>query len=262
MQGYIQLIKSHSKDISNVKRFLFQINTALLNCASKNHKKNYHQVQKITYKKLFSTMIMIWFLEHNISKWFLKAHVTLTIKIRLYHHMNKVHLKMYWNRKLILNCNYYSQYYCFYFRLNKSSFREHVRLSKTLHNLTNQLTNLTNTKLVNYIFFCIIKLIVTLIPILLLTSPVKDIHEVLEVTVFDEDGDKAPDFLGKVALPILSVSAEHWHHLLKYLTFSSYILEQWCEKHLNWIGSLVKMVPQMAAFVASSTVVFVSLSCL
>uniref|UniRef100_A0A9J7Z178 Multiple C2 domains, transmembrane 2b n=1 Tax=Cyprinus carpio carpio TaxID=630221 RepID=A0A9J7Z178_CYPCA len=38
------------------------------------------------------------------------------------------------------------------------------------------------------------------------TFPVKDIHEVLEVTVFDEDGDKAPDFLGKVALPLLSVS--------------------------------------------------------
>ncbi|XP_067301301.1 multiple C2 and transmembrane domain-containing protein 2 isoform X2 [Pseudorasbora parva] len=37
------------------------------------------------------------------------------------------------------------------------------------------------------------------------TFPVKDIHEVLEVTVFDEDGDKAPDFLGKVVLPLLSV---------------------------------------------------------
>ncbi|XP_016366269.1 multiple C2 and transmembrane domain-containing protein 2, partial [Sinocyclocheilus rhinocerous] len=37
------------------------------------------------------------------------------------------------------------------------------------------------------------------------TFPVKDIHEVLEVTVFDEDGDKAPDFLGKVALPLISI---------------------------------------------------------
>ncbi|XDV18732.1 hypothetical protein PO909_024368 [Leuciscus waleckii] len=37
------------------------------------------------------------------------------------------------------------------------------------------------------------------------TFPVKDIHEVLEVTVFDEDGDKAPDFLGKVVLPLLSI---------------------------------------------------------
>ncbi|XP_056317043.1 multiple C2 and transmembrane domain-containing protein 2 isoform X2 [Danio aesculapii] len=36
------------------------------------------------------------------------------------------------------------------------------------------------------------------------TFPVKDIHEVLEVTVFDEDGDKAPDFLGKVAIPLVS----------------------------------------------------------
>ncbi|RXN30298.1 multiple C2 and transmembrane domain-containing 2-like protein [Labeo rohita] len=39
--------------------------------------------------------------------------------------------------------------------------------------------------------------------------PVKDIHEVLEVTVFDEDGDKAPDFLGKVALPLLSIRNGH-----------------------------------------------------
>lgn len=37
------------------------------------------------------------------------------------------------------------------------------------------------------------------------TFPIKDIHEVLEITVFDEDGDKAPDFLGKVAVPLLSV---------------------------------------------------------
>uniref|UniRef100_A0AAX7SCT0 C2 domain-containing protein n=1 Tax=Astatotilapia calliptera TaxID=8154 RepID=A0AAX7SCT0_ASTCA len=34
------------------------------------------------------------------------------------------------------------------------------------------------------------------------TFPVKDIHDVLVVTIFDEDGDKAPDFLGKVAIPL------------------------------------------------------------
>ncbi|KAL0977999.1 hypothetical protein UPYG_G00164490 [Umbra pygmaea] len=39
----------------------------------------------------------------------------------------------------------------------------------------------------------------------LLTIPIKDIHDVLEVTVFDDDGDKAPDFLGKVAIPLLSI---------------------------------------------------------
>ncbi|KAL2088372.1 hypothetical protein ACEWY4_015271 [Coilia grayii] len=37
------------------------------------------------------------------------------------------------------------------------------------------------------------------------TLPIKDIHDILEVTVFDEDGDKAPDFLGKVAISLLSV---------------------------------------------------------
>ncbi|XP_072324799.1 multiple C2 and transmembrane domain-containing protein 2-like [Scyliorhinus torazame] len=34
---------------------------------------------------------------------------------------------------------------------------------------------------------------------------IRDIHDVLEVTVFDEDGDKPPDFLGKVAIPLLSI---------------------------------------------------------
>ncbi|XP_075431363.1 multiple C2 and transmembrane domain-containing protein 2 isoform X2 [Ascaphus truei] len=37
------------------------------------------------------------------------------------------------------------------------------------------------------------------------TFPIKDIHDVLEVTVFDEDGDKPPDFLGKVAIPLLCI---------------------------------------------------------
>ncbi|XP_067873876.1 multiple C2 and transmembrane domain-containing protein 2-like isoform X2 [Heterodontus francisci] len=34
---------------------------------------------------------------------------------------------------------------------------------------------------------------------------IRDIHDVLDVTVFDEDGDKPPDFLGKVAIPLLSI---------------------------------------------------------
>ncbi|KAM6981306.1 multiple C2 and transmembrane domain-containing protein 2 [Aplochiton taeniatus] len=38
------------------------------------------------------------------------------------------------------------------------------------------------------------------------TFPVKDIHDILEVTLFDEDGDKPPDFLGKVAIPLLSIN--------------------------------------------------------
>ncbi|XP_072237120.1 multiple C2 and transmembrane domain-containing protein 2-like isoform X1 [Leuresthes tenuis] len=37
------------------------------------------------------------------------------------------------------------------------------------------------------------------------TFPVKDIHDVLVVTLFDDDGDKAPDFLGRVAIPLLSI---------------------------------------------------------
>uniref|UniRef100_A0A8D3AAY1 Multiple C2 domains, transmembrane 1b n=1 Tax=Scophthalmus maximus TaxID=52904 RepID=A0A8D3AAY1_SCOMX len=37
------------------------------------------------------------------------------------------------------------------------------------------------------------------------TFNVKDIHSVLEVTVFDEDRDRSADFLGKVAIPLLHI---------------------------------------------------------
>uniref|UniRef100_A0A8C6VR60 Multiple C2 domains, transmembrane 2b n=1 Tax=Nothobranchius furzeri TaxID=105023 RepID=A0A8C6VR60_NOTFU len=48
------------------------------------------------------------------------------------------------------------------------------------------------------------------------TFPVKDIHDVLMVTIFDDDGDKAPDFLGKVAIPLLSIrGGQQTTHLLK-----------------------------------------------
>uniref|UniRef100_A0A8C2JPU1 Multiple C2 domains, transmembrane 2a n=1 Tax=Cyprinus carpio TaxID=7962 RepID=A0A8C2JPU1_CYPCA len=39
-----------------------------------------------------------------------------------------------------------------------------------------------------------------------LTFPIKDIHDVLVLTVYHDDGDKAPDVLGKVAIPLLTVS--------------------------------------------------------
>lgn len=55
-----------------------------------------------------------------------------------------------------------------------------------------------------------------------LHSPVKDIHDVLGVTIYDDDGDKAPDFLGKVAISLLSVRTtslrvHHEHNRLIYL---------------------------------------------
>lgn len=46
----------------------------------------------------------------------------------------------------------------------------------------------------------------------LLCSNIKDIHSVLEVTVYDEDRDRSADFLGKVAIPLLSVSFMHLTH--------------------------------------------------
>lgn len=48
-----------------------------------------------------------------------------------------------------------------------------------------------------------------------LSSRVKDVHEVLEVTVFDEDRDKKVEFLGKVAIPLLRIksSEKKWYSL-------------------------------------------------
>ena len=37
------------------------------------------------------------------------------------------------------------------------------------------------------------------------SSNVKDIHSMLEVTVYDEDRDKKVEFLGKVLIPLLKV---------------------------------------------------------
>lgn len=46
---------------------------------------------------------------------------------------------------------------------------------------------------------------ITFVQLLFIYSPIKDIHDVIELTVLDENGDKA-NFLGKVAIPLLTVS--------------------------------------------------------
>lgn len=46
-------------------------------------------------------------------------------------------------------------------------------------------------------------------------SNVKDIHSVLEVTVYDEDRDHKVEFLGKVAIPLLRIhnGEKRWYAL-------------------------------------------------
>ncbi|CAF4417721.1 unnamed protein product [Didymodactylos carnosus] len=45
--------------------------------------------------------------------------------------------------------------------------------------------------------------------------PVRDIHSVLEITVFDEDKNKTSEFLGKIAIPLLSIKngEKKWYTL-------------------------------------------------
>ncbi|XP_069081588.1 multiple C2 and transmembrane domain-containing protein 1 isoform X3 [Pleurodeles waltl] len=48
------------------------------------------------------------------------------------------------------------------------------------------------------------------------TFNIKDIHSLLEVTVYDEDRDRSADFLGKVAIPLLSIqNGEQKAYVLK-----------------------------------------------
>ncbi|XP_038958084.1 multiple C2 and transmembrane domain-containing protein 1 isoform X10 [Rattus norvegicus] len=48
------------------------------------------------------------------------------------------------------------------------------------------------------------------------TFNIKDIHSVLEVTVYDEDRDRSADFLGRVAIPLLSIqNGEQKAYVLK-----------------------------------------------
>lgn len=54
--------------------------------------------------------------------------------------------------------------------------------------------------------WCSFSMCTTGVCLCVLSSNVKDIHSVLEVTVYDEDRDRSADFLGKVAIPLLNVS--------------------------------------------------------
>lgn len=63
------------------------------------------------------------------------------------------------------------------------------------------------------------------------SSNVKDIHSVLEVTVYDEDRDRSADFLGKVAIPLLNVSQRQFSVCFFFFSFSfgdnSENIEEW-----------------------------------
>uniref|UniRef100_A0A8I5N4B1 Multiple C2 and transmembrane domain-containing protein 2 n=1 Tax=Papio anubis TaxID=9555 RepID=A0A8I5N4B1_PAPAN len=69
------------------------------------------------------------------------------------------------------------------------------------------------------------------------TFPIKDIHDVLEVTVFDEDGDKPPDFLGKVAIPLLSILSRDVDRV-KRITMAIWNTMQFLKSCFQWESTL------------------------
>ena len=53
-------------------------------------------------------------------------------------------------------------------------------------------------------------------------SNVKDIHDLLEISVYDEDKRGAPDLLGRVAIPLLHVRPKIFHlSLVVYILYTS-----------------------------------------
>jgi hypothetical protein len=54
-----------------------------------------------------------------------------------------------------------------------------------------------------------------------LSSDVKDIHDCLEISVYDEDKRGAPDLLGKVAIPLLQVNYNQLHFVFLFNRFPS-----------------------------------------
>ncbi len=93
----LKLIKSDDKYIYNVTTdFYFQINAVLLNFLfiKETWKKFYSVVFNIIIINIFEQQI-------RILEWFLKDHVTgiMMLKIQLWNHRNKLHFKIYSNRK-------------------------------------------------------------------------------------------------------------------------------------------------------------------
>lgn len=73
-------------------------------------------------------------------------------------------------------------------------------------------------------------------------SNVKDIHSVLEVTVFDEDRDRSADFLGKIAIPLLHVSTR----TVKIQTYFHYLsFDNFVDKETSFYRDFLRFSAQM-----------------
>lgn len=82
-----------------------------------------------------------------------------------------------------------------------SSMKGYVRVQSTRRSAPNG-TKYLSCKLL--ILFCFIFYVYLNYCYYYYCSKIKDIHEVLEVTIYDEDKDRC-EFLGKVAIPLLKV---------------------------------------------------------
>ncbi len=59
--------------------------------------------------------------------------------------------------------------------------------------------------------------------------PVQDIHSVLELTIFDEDMNKAAEFIGKIAIPLLAVK-ENYFYFEQFLVCFCFKDSKWRKK--------------------------------
>uniref|UniRef100_A0A3B4FVQ6 Multiple C2 and transmembrane domain-containing protein 2-like n=1 Tax=Pundamilia nyererei TaxID=303518 RepID=A0A3B4FVQ6_9CICH len=92
------------------------------------------------------------------------------------------------------------------------------------------------------------------------TFPIKDITDVVELTVFDENGDKAPNFLGTVAIPLLTVKNDQEITLLlkkeKLGSASKGSITLVLEVIYNKVGASVKSFQPKEAKLTEETIKF------
>lgn len=86
--------------------------------------------------------------------------------------------------------------------------------------------------------------------------PVQDIHSVLQITVYDEDTNKTNEFIGKISIPLLSVSIELNHQSLLEISFSTNLQIQNGERKWLSLKDQKCLAPVKGAIEIEATLIY------